>query len=577
MMFFCKLKVSILIISLLFLLSFVPNIQGQINDDFITTLDSSIIITEIGSGIINYRFTVTNNGLAAGTFDEDLIFYLPLEYEKKIIGHNIISPLEHTISFSKDNKNVLVKIETLKPMSINSGADIGIELELVLGDFIEKTDRNGMYKALVPLVTSTNLLINLERVSVEVPQSAPFVNVTEQWERRQEIYSELQETSFNNVERKDERFGYVYILENSGQNAFSIIEINDIIREIYISDKGDVMIRETITFTNRGFNASILEFIALDLVGPERDNNNVPIVRNITSVPNREPVVLESKDITLINSPINKLPIKEIIRNPVGHGVKAVIKYEYKLDNTNIEINDFSINANIETRSPLKALANNYQIKIVDSDSYKINSQTTNLKLEGNDQFFAEDITIEYSPGIAWASNISLPIGTTLFIIVLLGSIVNIEKPKEEEENEILTKMKEFTGFYNKKIPTIRNIAAGIKKWDKDNIQKNQIDNVKNELNSIKSRTAGEFTSLKRDIINLDTSQKELFDNITRYEQSFERDIFQMLQLCEQKRLNRINIPELEKRLSEYEKNVDDKINKTIASIQTAISNLLYK
>jgi len=577
MMFFCKLKVSILIISLLFLLSFVPNIQGQINDDFITTLDSSIIITEIGSGIINYRFTVTNNGLAAGTFDEDLIFYLPLEYEKKIIGHNIISPLEHTISFSKDNKNVLVKIETLKPMSINSGADIGIELELVLGDFIEKTDRNGMYKALVPLVTSTNLLINLERVSVEVPQSAPFVNVTEQWERRQEIYSELQETSFNNVERKDERFGYVYILENSGQNAFSIIEINDIIREIYISDKGDVMIRETITFTNRGFNASILEFIALDLVGPERDNNNVPIVRNITSVPNREPVVLESKDITLINSPINKLPIKEIIRNPVGHGVKAVIKYEYKLDNTNIEINDFSISANIETRSPLKALANNYQIKIVDSDSYKINSQTTNLKLEGNDQFFAEDITIEYSPGIAWASNISLPIGTTLFIIVLLGSIVNIEKPKEEEENEILTKMKEFTGFYNKKIPTIRNIAAGIKKWDKDNIQKNQIDNVKNELNSIKSRTAGEFTSLKRDIINLDTSQKELFDNITRYEQSFERDIFQMLQLCEQKRLNRINIPELEKRLSEYEKNVDDKINKTIASIQTAISNLLYK
>lgn len=577
MMFFCKLKVSILIISLLFLLSFVPNIQGQINDDFITTLDSSIIITEIGSGIINYRFTVTNNGLAAGTFDEDLIFYLPLEYEKKIIGHNIISPLEHTISFSKDNKNVLVKIETLKPMSINSGADIGIELELVLGDFIEKTDRNGMYKALVPLVTSTNLLINLERVSVEVPQSAPFVNVTEQWERRQEIYSELQETSFNNVERKDERFGYVYILENSGQNAFSIIEINDIIREIYISDKGDVMIRETITFTNRGFNASILEFIALDLVGPERDNNNVPIVRNITSVPNREPVVLESKDITLINSPINKLPIKEIIRNPVGHGVKAVIKYEYKLDNTNIEINDFSISANIETRSPLKALANNYQIKIVDSDSYKINSQTTNLKLEGNDQFFAEDITIEYSPGIAWASNISLPIGTTLFIIVLLGSIVNIEKPKEEEENEILTKMKEFTGFYNKKIPTIRNIAAGIKKWDKDDIQKNQIDNVKNELNSIKSRTAGEFTSLKRDIINLDTSQKELFDNITRYEQSFERDIFQMLQLCEQKRLNRINIPELEKRLSEYEKNVDDKINKTIASIQTAISNLLYK
>jgi len=577
MMFFCKLKVSILIISLLFLLSFMPNVQGQINDDFITTLESDIIITEVGSGIINYRFSVTNNGLTAGTFDEDLIFYLPLEYEKKIIGYNIISSSEHIVSFSKDRKNVLIKIETLKPMSINSGADIAIELELVIGDFIEKTERVGMYKALVPLVTSTNLLIHLEKVSVQVPESAPFVNVTEQWERRQELYAEFQETSFNNVERKDERFGYIYILEKSGQNSFSIIEINDVLREIYISNKGDVMIRETITFTNRGFNGSILEFIALDLVGPERDNNNVPIVRNITSVPNREPVVLDSRDITLINSPVNRLPIKEIIRNPVGQGIKAVIKYEYKLDNTNIEINDFSISANIETRSPLKALANNYQIKIVNSDSYKIKSQTTNLKLEGNDQFYAEDITIEYSPGIAWASNISLPIGTTLFIIVLLGSMSNIEKPKEEEENEIIIKMKEFTEFYNKKIPTIRNIAAGIKKWDKDDIQKKHIDNVKNELNSIKSRTAGEFTSLKRDIINLDASQKELFDNITRHEQSFERDIFQMLQLCEQKRLNRINLPELEKRLSDYEKNVDDKINKTIAGIQTAISNLLYK
>jgi hypothetical protein len=555
----------------------VPNVQGQINDDFITTLDSNIIITEIGSGIINYRFSVTNNGLTAGTFDEDLIFYLPLEYEKKISGHNIISSSEHIVSFSKDRKNVLIKIETLKPISINSGADIGIELELVIDDFIEKTERVGMYKALVPLVTSTNLLIHLEKVSVEVPGSAPFMNVTEQWERRQELYTEFQETSFNNVERKDERFGYIYILENSGQNSFSIIEINDILREIYISNKGDVMIRETITFTNRGFNGSILEFIALDLVGPERDNNNVPIVRNITSVPNREPVVLDSRDITLINSPVNRLPIKEIIRNPVGQGIMAVIKYEYKLDNTNIEINDFSISANIETKSPLNALANNYQIKILNSDSYKIKSQTTNLKLEGNDQFYAEDITIEYSPGIAWASNISLPIGTTLFIIVLLGSMSNIEKPKEEEENEIIIKMKEFTEFYNKKIPTIRNISSGIKKWDKDDIQKKHIDNVKNELNSIKSRTAGEFASLKRDIINLDASQKELFDNITRYEQSFERDIFQMLQLCEQKRLNRINLPELEKRLSDYEKNVDDKINKTIAGIQTAISNLLYK
>ena len=73
------------------------------------------------------------------------------------------------------------------------------------------------------------------------------------------------------------------------------------------------------------------------------------------------------------------------------------------------------------------------------------------------------------------------------------------------------------------------------------------------------------------------SSQKEVFEELNKSEQSLERDIFQTIQLYEQYRLNRINKQEMEKRLSEYKKNVSNKINNMIATLQVNADSLEKK
>ena len=76
------------------------------------------------------------------------------------------------------------------------------------------------------------------------------------------------------------------------------------------------------------------------------------------------------------------------------------------------------------------------------------------------------------------------------------------------------------------------------------------------------------------EILELKSSQKELFNNLNRDEQSLERDIFQMIQLYEQYRLNRINSQDMESKLSKYKSNVLKKINDIVASIQSNVDSL---
>ena len=97
---------------------------------------------------------------------------------------------------------------------------------------------------------------------------------------------------------------------------------------------------------------------------------------------------------------------------------------------------------------------------------------------------------------------------------------------------------------------------------------------MKKEIRSIKTRNAGKLALLRNEILELKPSQKELFNNLNKDEQSLERDIFQMIQLYEQYRLNRINSQDMENKLSEYKSNVLKKINDIVATIQSNVDSL---
>ena len=582
---FYKLKVATIIILSLFIFSVMPLVHSQnetisLDDISVSTrLENNIEITELGVVVINYRLTLDNFGTVDQTIKQDIIFHLPTEYYREIDAYNVISPFNHKLTISRDYNNTLIILQTDENFIIQSGEDVGIEVELVLKDIvIGVTEREGMYKVLLPIIPTSNLHIDRQDMDIVVPNSIPFYNISTTADRSQQMYFEIAEQGFDNITRIDNFSEDIFLLINEGTKSFTIGEVNSFLREIYISSKGEVMIRETIEITNAGGKGIELHKLGLNLIGPERDEFNVPIIRNITSTPSREPAIAARKTIVLQDTPINRLEIKQLTRNILGENMTAVISYEYKLDENLINTNLNSIVAEIQTSSRFKSIAKDYRIRIIQSDTYNILTDSSmEFELKGNDQLYGNNITLSYRPGFAWASNISFPVGTIIFLISLVGMMTQIEKRKEVSEDEIITKMRELTGHYSEKISLIRNILIGVKKWDKNNINIMQISNVKNEINSIRTRTAGELSVLRKDIIDLQPLQKELFNSITRNEQLLDRDIFQILQLYEQRRLNRINIQEMEKKLTNNENNVSKRMDEIISALQTNTENLDQK
>mgnify|MGYP003330493635 FL=1 len=170
------------------------------------------------------------------------------------------------------------------------------------------------------------------------------------------------------------------------------------------------MIRETIEITNLD-SGRALRKIRLDLIRPERDELNVPRIRNITTVPDREPPIAAKGVLTLENPPINRIEIERLVRHTLEAVNSLVIKYEYKLDKEFIETDTNSIIVNIPTTPTLKTITDNYRIVIVESDSYSISSNSPlEVNLDKNEQLMNNNITISYVPGIAVSyTHLTLP------------------------------------------------------------------------------------------------------------------------------------------------------------------------
>jgi hypothetical protein len=259
----------------------------------------------------------------------------------------------------------------------------------------------------------------------------------------------------------------------------------------------------------------------------------------------------------------------------------VVLNYEYKLDGSFINVNANAISVDIPTERTLNTIAREYRIVIIESNSFRISTESPmELNLGPNEQLENRNITLSYTPGLAWASNQSFPVGSIVFILALLGMMTQVEKKKEEGvevEDESEVKIRELAVFYGEKMSLLRNILERIGKIDKENIKKNQIENVKNEVNTIRTRNSAELAILRKDIISLRSSQRELFSNLNKEEQLLERDIFQIIQLYEQYRLSRININDMEDKLGEYKKNALKRIDGIIAIIQANIDVLKQK
>ena len=593
-MVFCKLKPLIIIISILIFIAglqisnvFVDIPEAHASSHIESVLTSRIVINELGVVVINYNLKLSNSGQTEESLDNDIVLHLPLEFKNKIDGYRINSSTTNAeLIISSNWKNTLLSVKTNGEFKISPNKEFYVNIELILTDILKSTERPGLYFAEVPIITTSNIHIDKEIVEIRVPNSAPFYNISDYtikgnaFSRSQQVNWEVARAEFLNVTSNDYRNENVLVLANPGIKAFSIIKVDSFLREIYISKQGDVMIRERIEIRNAE-NGMELHQIGLDLLGPERDDLNVPMIRSVTSVSDREPVLIDTKIIILENTPANRLDLKKLTRYVFATNTTLILNYEYRLNEELINVNANSISVDIPTERTLNTIAKEYRIVIIESNSFQISTESPmELNLSPNEQLENMNITLSYTPKLAWASNQSFPVGSIIFVLALLGMMTQVEKKKEEGievEDEIDVKIQELAAFYGERMSLLRNILERIERIDKEDIRKNQIENVKNEVNTIRTRNSAELVTLRKDIISLRPSQRELFSNLNKEEQLLERDIFQIIQLYEQYRLNRININDMEDKLGEYRKNVLKKIDGIIAIIQANMDVLKQK
>ena len=547
-------------------------------------MDSTFQINELGVLLIEYKLTIINNSTANLIFNEPISFFLPKEYENKINAYFVesealeiqnINYMNELVVISNNKRHTIVTIDFRNEnFEIKQGEDFEISLRLMLVDVIELTEKKGLYKVLIPEITTTNFQLQQLNFEMSVPETATYANISAHYTRTSfQIYDIATTIHVDIKPMFGQKFEYFFLTETEGSNAFSKVEVEEIVREIFITKNGKIMIKENLKIINKGFYD--LKYIQVNLIGPEVDENGVPLAKTITTMPNREPALNEKKLVILLSPPQNRLNIVEILRVGIPEGQSADITFVYALPEAYINHNFNSITVTIPIESPLFTISDKYSIVINSPDSFSIKTKSMITEFKDREQLSGKNITIEITPTLSWASMSIIPISSLIFITIFLGLSIYKEKPKEEEEEkEIVKKIRELLEKYSEKITYEKNIFSGLINLSSEKVQQEYLSNIKNELTSIKNRYANVLGQLKREISDLDNTQKEKINKINQLEQSLERDIFQITKSYEQLNHENINKNDFEKRINQLQKDVEKRINEILSILNQMLDSI---
>ena len=546
-------------------------------------MDSTFQINELGVLLIEYKLTIINNSTANLIFNEPISFFLPKEYENKINAYFVesealeiqnINYMNELVVISNNKRHTIVTIDFRNEnFEIKQGEDFEISLRLMLVDVIELTEKKGLYKVLIPEITTTNFQLQQLNFEMSVPETATYANISAHYTRTSfQIYDIATTIHVDIKPMFGQKFEYFFLTETEGSNAFSKVEVEEIVREIFITKNGKIMIKENLKIINKGFYD--LKYIQVNLIGPEVDENGVPLAKTITTMPNREPALNEKKLVILLSPPQNRLNIVEILRVGIPEGQSADITFVYALPEAYINHNFNSITVTIPIESPLFTISDKYSIVINSPDSFSIKTKSMITEFKDREQLSGKNITIEITPTLSWASMSIIPISSLIFITIFLGLSIYKEKPKEEEEKEIVKKTRELLARYSEKITYEKNIFSGLINLSSEKVQQEYLSNIKNELTSIKNRYANVLGQLKREISDLDNTQKEKINKINQLEQSLERDIFQITKSYEQLNHENINKNDFEKRINQLQKDVEKRINEILSILNQMLDSI---
>ncbi len=497
------------------LLALIPQTLGQGEVELEIALDSTVTLHELGLITINETFTVSNP-TSSPVEMPTLHLLMPSEYFGKITATNIDGPVEMILTITNSSRGTILSAfhmsQLLLPPNGSQIITIGIAVEGAVEPF-----PLDFYRFIVPILpTVDGIMLNEVRSTLVVPATLTFGNVTDGMAIGGSGLAITISGTFGNVSSSEQRNEFVHLVEQPAAGVFTLVDFEDASRTVVVSPNGLISVREEFSMKNVGF-------------GTLTELNMIPIddsVIRVTVGATSDPPLKNPTRLFLIS---NRLDLQRAFSSVLRPGEKILVIYEYNLDREFLESTFGSVKVSVTPSPPVDSLMGSFKVGIELPFAFRLIDGPNSVDIDGTEQLFGTDIIYEFRPGIIWASGTAFPIGTGIFLILLLGFFLS-QRADVKAEREIVLKINKLAEIYQDKISIVGSIVSNFKRLEVGKMERRQVENVRGEMNSIRSKTSSRVSELRKAIIELDPKVGSSFAELSTQDQSYDRAVSQFIQ-----------------------------------------------
>ncbi|MEE9283935.1 MAG: hypothetical protein V3U49_07685 [Nitrososphaerales archaeon] len=507
---------AIYLLLMVLLLALIPQTLGQSEVELEIALESTVTLHELGLITINETFTVSNP-TSSPVEMPTLHLLMPSEYFGKITATNIDGPVEMILTITNSSRGTILSAFHMSQLSLPPNGESQI---ITIGFAVEGAVEPfplDFYRFIVPILpTVDGIMLNEVRSTIVVPATLTFGNVTDGMAIGGSGLAITISGTFGNVSSSEQRNEFVHLVEQPAAGVFTLVDFEDASRTVVVSPNGLISVREEFLMKNVGF-------------GTLTELNMIPIddsVIRVTVGATSDPPLKNPTRLFLIS---NRLDLQRAFSSVLRPGEKILVIYEYNLDREFLESTFGSVKVSVTPSPPVDSLMGSFKVGIELPFAFRLIDGPNSVDIDRTEQLFGTDIIYEFRPGIIWASGTAFPIGTGIFLILLLGFFLS-QRADVKTEREIVLKINKLAEIYQDKISIVGSIVSNFKRLEVGKMERRQVENVRGEMNSIRSKTSTRVSELRKAIIELEPKVGSSFAELSTQDQSYDRAVSQFIQ-----------------------------------------------
>ncbi len=542
------------------LLALIPQTLGQGEVELEIALDSTVTLHGLGLITINETFTVSNP-TSSPVEMPTLHLLMPSEYFGKITATKIDGPVEMILTITNSSRGTILSAFHMSQLSLPPNGESQI---ITIGFAVEGAVEPfplDFYRFIVPILpTVDGIMLNEVRSTIVVPATLTFGNVTDGMAIGGSGLAITISGTFGNVSSSEQRNEFVHLVEQPAAGVFTLVDFEDASRTVVVSPNGLISVREEFLMKNVGF-------------GTLTELNMIPIddsVIRVTVGATSDPPLKNPTQLFLIS---NRLDLQRAFSSVLRPGEKILVIYEYNLDREFLESTFGSVKVSVTPSPPVDSLMGSFKVGIELPSAFRLIDGPNSVDIDGTEQLFGTDIIYEFRPGIIWASGTAFPIGTGIFLILLLGFFLS-QRADVKAEREIVLKINKLAEIYQDKISIVGAIVSNFKRLEVGKMERRQVENVRGEMNLIRSKTSTRVSELRKAIIELEPKVGSSFAELSTQDQSYDRAVSQFIQTYDLQIQRKIKSEVFRTKTTDLDKQINKRASNIVNLVQSIVKQV---